>query len=107
MVREREFCVCFSRCLCVLIFFFQDLVGPLQATPTKPGREPVGLDYLRQAAQIATIPHYAIGGVDVQLLPALLEAGGPHCRVAVVRAVMEAADPAAAARQLLELLADG
>jgi len=82
-------------------------VGPLQATPTKPGREPVGLDYLRQAAQIATIPHYAIGGVDAQLLPALLEAGGSHCRVAVVRAVMEAADPAAAARQLLELLADG
>ena len=41
--------------------------------PHPPSRaEPVGLDYLRQAAQIATIPHYAIGGVDAQLLPALL-----------------------------------
>jgi thiamine-phosphate pyrophosphorylase len=67
----------------------------------------VGLEYLRQATEMATIPHYAIGGVDAQLLPALLEAGGSRCRVAVVRAVMEAADPAAATRELLELLGDG
>ena len=44
---------------------------------------------------------------DPSIKVLLLEAGGSRCRVAVVRAVMEAADPAAAARQLLELLADG
>ena len=81
-------------------------VGPLHATPTKPGREPVGLDYLRQAAAEANVPFFAIGGVDASTLPAVLQAGGCLCRVAVVRAVMEANDPAAATSELLEHLRD-
>ena len=79
-------------------------VGPLHATPTKPGREPVGLAYLRQAAAQATVPWFGIGGVDASTLAAVLEAGGQGCRVAVVRAVMEADDPAAATAELLEML---
>jgi len=82
-------------------------VGPLHATPTKPGREPVGLEYLRQAAAEARIPFFGIGGVDATTLPAVLAAGGSSCGVAVVRAVMEAEDPGAASRALLEQLADG
>ena len=80
--------------------------GPLHATPTKPGREPVGLDYLRQAAAEANVPFFAIGGVDASTLPAVMQAGGCLCRVAVVRAVMEADDPAAATSELLEHLRD-
>lgn len=77
-------------------------VGPVKATPTKPGREPVGLDYVRQAAAVSTIPFYAIGGIEPANLEAVREAGAS--RVAVVRAITAAADPAAASRQLLTAL---
>ncbi|MFM7549270.1 MAG: thiamine phosphate synthase [Cyanobacteriota bacterium] len=75
-------------------------VGPVEATPTKPGREPVGLDYVRQAAAECPIPFFAIGGIDARALQRVREAGAG--RVAVVRAITAAVDPAAAARQLLE-----
>jgi thiamine-phosphate pyrophosphorylase len=74
-------------------------VGPVNATPTKPGRTPVGLDYVRQAAQEARIPWFAIGGIESSSLGPVLEAGAS--RVAVVRAITDAADPAAATAELL------
>jgi thiamine-phosphate pyrophosphorylase len=77
-------------------------VGPVNATPTKPGREPVGLDYVRQAAAERPIPFFAIGGIDAASLPAVQAAGAQ--RVAVVRAISAAPDPAEASRQLLSLL---
>jgi thiamine-phosphate pyrophosphorylase len=80
-------------------------VGPVNATPTKPGREPVGLDYVRQAAAASPIPFFAIGGIDATSLAAVQAAGGE--RVAVVRAITEAADPEAASRHLLHLLQAG
>jgi thiamine-phosphate pyrophosphorylase len=80
-------------------------VGPVNATPTKPGREPVGLDYVRQAAAASPIPCFAIGGIDATSLAAVQAAGGE--RVAVVRAITEAADPEAASRHLLQLLQAG
>ncbi len=78
--------------------------GPVNATPTKPGREPVGLAYVRQAAAESPIPFFAIGGIDATSLPAVLAAGARG--VAVVRAITEAVDPAAACRELLNLLAE-
>ena len=77
-------------------------VGPVNATPTKPGREPVGLDYVRQAAAESAIPFFAIGGIEASNLAAVQAAGAE--RVAVVRAITEAVDPAAASRALLEML---
>jgi thiamine-phosphate pyrophosphorylase len=77
-------------------------VGPVNATPTKPGREPVGLDYVRQAAAASPIPFFAIGGIDATNLAAVQAAGAQ--RVAVVRAITEAVDPAQASRALLQLL---
>ena len=77
-------------------------VGPVNATPTKPGREPVGLDYVRQAAAESAIPFFAIGGIEAANLQAVLDTGATQ--VAVVRAITEAADPAQAARDLLEML---
>jgi thiamine-phosphate pyrophosphorylase len=77
-------------------------VGPVHATPTKPGREPVGLAYVRQAAAQATIPWFAIGGIEASNLEAVRQAGAS--RVAVVRAITDAADPAAASRDLLRAL---
>jgi thiamine-phosphate pyrophosphorylase len=75
----------------------------VNATPTKPGREPVGLAYVAQAAAQSPIPFFAIGGIDASNLAAVQAAGAQ--RVAVVRAITEAADPEAASRELLQRLA--
>ncbi len=77
-------------------------VGPVTATPTKPGREPVGLDYVSQAAAESPLPFFAIGGIDATNLAAVRQAGAE--RVAVVRAITAADDPGAAAAALLALL---
>jgi thiamine-phosphate pyrophosphorylase len=74
-------------------------VGPVYATPTKPGREPVGLELVRYAsAHGAVKPWFAIGGIDPDTAPAVAAAGA-H-RIAVVRAIRDAGDPGAAARAL-------
>jgi thiamine-phosphate pyrophosphorylase len=73
-------------------------VGPVHATPTKPGREPVGEGLVRYAAEHAGKPFFAIGGIDPGNVRAVVEAGGR--RVAVVRAIRDADDPGAATRAL-------
>jgi thiamine-phosphate pyrophosphorylase len=73
-------------------------VGPVHATPTKPGRPAVGLELVRFAAAHATVPFFAIGGIDASNVAAVVEAGA--CRIAVVRAIADAADPRAAAASL-------
>lgn len=78
-------------------------VGPVHATPTKPGRSPVGLELVRFAAAHAPVPFFAIGGIDASNAAAVLAAGAR--RIAVVRAIAEAADPRAAAAQLRRLVA--
>lgn len=73
-------------------------VGPVHATPTKPGRAAVGLELVSYAARTAAHPWFAIGGIDAASVAAVTGAGAT--RIAVVRAVTEAQDPEAAARQL-------
>lgn len=80
-------------------------VGPVFATPTKPGRPAVGLDLVGFAADRADRPVFVIGGVGPANLPQVLEAGAR--RVAVVRAITESADPAAAASLLSAALRPG
>jgi thiamine-phosphate pyrophosphorylase len=77
-------------------------VGPVHATPTKPGRPAVGSELVRYAASHARLPFFAIGGLDAGNLEDVLAAGAT--RVCVLRAVSDAADPAAAARALREAL---
>ncbi|AXO21612.1 thiamine phosphate synthase [Mycobacterium avium] len=79
-------------------------VGPCWPTPTKPGRAAPGLALVRAAAELHTgKPWFAIGGIDAQRLPEVLDAGAR--RVVVVRAITAADDPAAAARRLSSALA--
>jgi thiamine-phosphate pyrophosphorylase len=73
-------------------------VGPVHATPTKPGRPAAGLDYVAHAADTVRKPWFAIGGLDAGNVHAVLERGAT--RIVVVRAIVEAADPEAAARAL-------
>jgi thiamine-phosphate pyrophosphorylase len=78
--------------------------GPTWATPTKPGRPAAGISLLEHAAQIApSRPWFAIGGIDLDRLDAVMTTGAR--RIVVVRAVTEAPDPAAAVRALLAGLA--
>ncbi|MFE4872798.1 thiamine phosphate synthase [Streptomyces sp. NPDC056682] len=73
--------------------------GPCWPTPTKPGRHAPGLDLVRHTASLGTDrPWFAIGGIDAGNLEEVLDAGAD--RVVVVRAITEAADPAAAAADL-------
>ena len=78
-------------------------VGPVWATPTKEGRPATGLGLIEHAARVATIPWFAIGGIDRSNIAAVGAAGAE--RVVVVRAIRDAADPEAAARELSEALA--
>ena len=79
-------------------------VGPVHATPTKPGRAATGLGYVRWAAEhVRDKPWFAIGGIDRGTLRAVTAAGAR--RVVVVRAITDAADPEAAARELVDGLA--
>ncbi|WP_414941577.1 thiamine phosphate synthase [Amycolatopsis sp. cmx-11-51] len=78
--------------------------GPCWPTPTKPGRSAPGLDLVRSTAAFGTSrPWFAIGGIDTERLPEVLDAGAS--RIVVVRAITEAEDPEAAARTLRSALA--
>jgi thiamine-phosphate pyrophosphorylase len=70
-------------------------VGPVYATATKPGLEPVGLELVRYAEEHARKPWFAIGGLDAARVG---EVGAE--RIAVVRAIRDADDPRAAAQML-------
>jgi thiamine-phosphate pyrophosphorylase len=79
-------------------------VGPVHATPTKPGRPAVGLELVRYAAEHAGLPWFAIGGISPANVAAVREAGAE--RVAVVRALTEASQPARVARTLRQAMSE-
>ena len=67
-------------------------IGPIYATGTKPGAKPVTLDYVRWAVANATVPWFAIGGINLQTLDDVLAAGAR--RICVVSAILNAPDAA-------------
>jgi thiamine-phosphate pyrophosphorylase len=77
-------------------------VGPVYATPTKPGGTPVGLDLVRNAARNASRPWFALGGIDVENAREAVAAGAD--RLAVIRAIADAPDPERAAGELRAVL---
>ena len=72
------------------------------ATPTKEDAVPGGLELVRDAAAALTVPWVAIGGIDVSNAAEVVAAGAPG--IAVVRAIRDADDPEAAARELKRLV---
>jgi thiamine-phosphate pyrophosphorylase len=74
-------------------------VGPVHETPTKAGRPAAGLAYVEHAAaHDPGKPWFAIGGLHAGNLREVVDRGAT--RAVVVRAITEAADPEAAAREL-------
>lgn len=65
-------------------------VGPVFPTATKPDVKPVGLDLVREVAVRVAVPFFAIGGITLDNIGQVLEAGAT--RVAVVSAILKAPD---------------
>ena len=72
--------------------------GPVQPTPTKPGRPGTGLDYLRQATARSPVPVFVTGGVTPERIRALADVGARH--FVVVRSLCESNDPKRTAEAL-------
>jgi thiamine-phosphate pyrophosphorylase len=80
-------------------------VGTVYYTPTKPDATVTGPILLREVARLSPpIPWFAIGGVTLETARAVADAGAPG--FAVVRAVLDAKNPEAAARKLRSYLPD-
>ncbi len=61
--------------------------GPLFATGTKPNYAPIGLGDIREAMRIISpVPIFCIGGINLERLPLVLEAGAE--RVVIVSALL-------------------
>ncbi len=79
--------------------------GPVEPTPTKPGRPGTGLAYLTYAARNAAHPFFVTGGVTPGTVGPMVAAGAR--RFVVVRWLTEAADPEANARELSRVIERG
>ena len=77
-------------------------VGPVYETPTKAGKAATGLEYVQHAAKNATVPWFAIGGIDNTNIDDVLQAGAPA--VAIVRAIMNSDTPTQAVQSCLGIL---
>jgi thiamine-phosphate pyrophosphorylase len=77
-------------------------VGPVFATPTKPGRAAVTLDYVRWAAANLRVPWFAIGGINLATIEDVLAAGAR--RICVVSAILNRPDVAGACREFRQRL---
>jgi thiamine-phosphate diphosphorylase len=75
------------------------LVGPVYATASHPDRAPLGLETLGRIAELG-LPVIAIGGIDPARAEQVKAAGAYGA--AAIRALWDAADPAGAARRMLE-----
>jgi thiamine-phosphate pyrophosphorylase len=72
--------------------------GPIEETPTKPGRPGTGPNYVAAAVARANVPVFVTGGVTPERIEPLGRLGVRH--FVVVRALTESIDPQASARAL-------
>lgn len=74
------------------------VAGPVFATATHAGMNPLGLGLITDIADRVSIPVIAIGGITAQRAGGVIVTGASG--VAVVRAILDSPDPEAAAREL-------
>jgi thiamine-phosphate pyrophosphorylase len=72
--------------------------GPIEPTPTKPGRPGTGLAYATWCQGRSDRPVFVTGGVTAATVPHLVAAGLRH--FVVVRALTESSDPEGSARAI-------
>jgi thiamine-phosphate pyrophosphorylase len=76
--------------------------GSVFPTRTKDDASVRGLDVVREVRAATVVPVYGIGGIDAGNAARVIQAGADG--VAVGRAIGDAPDPAAAAKQLLDVV---
>jgi thiamine-phosphate pyrophosphorylase len=76
--------------------------GPVFPTPTKPTYQPIGLEEIRKVHQAVRIPIFCIGGITLQNLPQVLQAGAR--RVVIVSGMLLAKDIESYARSAKTML---
>jgi thiamine-phosphate pyrophosphorylase len=77
-------------------------VGPTFPSATKQFEQFAGLDFVRQIANVTSLPAFAIGGIDLGNVDQVMHAG--LRRVAVAGAVLNTPDIAIATRDLSDKL---
>jgi thiamine-phosphate pyrophosphorylase len=79
--------------------------GPVYATPSKvPFGLPVGVEALRAACTRTRLPVFALGGIGAENAGKVLDAGA--WGIGAIGAILAAADPATAARELAGRIAE-
>ena len=78
------------------------VLGTVFDTASKPGADTGGLALVREATRGVRAPVLAIGGINAANAASVIEAGASG--VAVVSAIMSAADPESAARELKQAI---
>jgi thiamine-phosphate pyrophosphorylase len=76
--------------------------GPIETTPTKPGRAGTGVDYAVTSQTRSSRPVFVTGGVTADNVGGLVASGLRH--FVVVRALTESSDPEESARRLRRAL---
>ncbi len=76
--------------------------GPIYATPTKPDYQPVGTHDIGEAEYSMNLPIFCIGGIKMENIKAVSEAGAR--RVCVVSGILQAESPAQYCRGLKQRL---
>ncbi len=80
-------------------------VGPVYTTPTKAVPDPViGLDGMAKMLAAATVPAVCIGGISLERLPAVLQAGARN--VCIVRPVCQSEDPEPVVKEIMRIIAE-
>ncbi|MEX0683700.1 MAG: thiamine phosphate synthase [Dehalococcoidia bacterium] len=79
------------------------IAGPVYETTTHPGQPPAGLGLIAAITGAVRMPVVAIGGITATRVPDVIAAGADG--VAVISAILGAASPERAARELREALA--
>lgn len=75
-------------------------IGPIFDTPTKKIERPIGLEIIRQAKESLKTPFFPIGGINLENLAQVIEAGSQ--RIAVGSAVICTDDIVSATKNILE-----
>jgi len=78
------------------------VAGPVYETRSHPGAAPAGTGLIAQIAGAVRLPVLAIGGLNAERMDEVVRAGAAG--IAVISAVLAAASPAAAARDLRRAL---
>ncbi len=77
-------------------------IGPIYATETKPNSQSLGVDYLKEVANLTTLPWFAIGGINASNLHEIKSTTTK--RIAVIGAIMNSKDSRKSTNQLIKEL---